>query len=166
MHSVKTDKGEYLAHNVLLAIGRRGSPRKLGVPGEKSAKVAYRLLDPEKYSNKNIIVVGGGDSAVEAAVSLSEQPGNQVHLSYRKEALFRLKEGNGDRFNAAVADKKINPLFSSNIIEIRDQDIRLSFNGKEHQISNDNLFIFAGGVMPAQFLKDAGVKFERKFGEA
>jgi len=96
----RTDKGQevrtsgkvYHAKSVLLAIGRRGTPRKLGVAGEESTKVVYRLTDPEQYYSQNVLVVGGGDSALEAAISIAELPDTVVSLSYRSGTFSRAKE--------------------------------------------------------------------------
>ena len=106
MFKVVTLKGEqYTAHRILLAIGRRGTPRKLNIPGEMKEKVAYRLLEPEEISGKNIIVVGGGDSAVESALLLADQ--NHVILSYRNEVFNRIKPLNSMALNKAVAEGKL-----------------------------------------------------------
>ncbi|MBD3165409.1 4Fe-4S dicluster domain-containing protein [bacterium] len=163
--TITTDSGIFQARRVLLAIGRRGTPRKLGVEGEKSSKVAYRLIDPERFQGLRILVVGGGDSAVEAAASLSEQPGNTVHLSYRKEALFRIKQGNRDRFEGAVQQGRITPLFNSNVTRIEDDKVQLEQNGEAIELSNDHVFVMIGGELPIQFLQNAGIEFTRKFGE-
>ena len=160
-----SSKGEYISQKILLAIGRRGSPRKLEVPGEKSGKVSYRLLDPEKFSKMNILVVGGGDSAIEAAVALSEQKGNKVHLSYRKEAFFRLKEGNAQRIEEAIENKKVLPLFNSQVKQIEKDKVIIEQSGQEITINNDYVFVFIGGELPAELLNRAGIVFTRKFGE-
>jgi len=165
--TLTTAKGEtFEAKRVLLAIGRRGSPRKLGVPGEKSAKVAYRLLDPEKYHDMNILVVGGGDSAVEAAVALSEVKGNTVHLSYRRDRIFRIKEGNKERLDKAAESGKIQLLLPSEVKEILEDAVILDREGETITLPNDQVFIFAGGELPTAFLERAGVTFTKKFGEA
>ncbi len=85
LFTVKTNRAEYIARYVVLAMGRRGNPRKLGVPGEAQAKVMYQLIDAQSYTNAHILVVGGGDSAVEAAIGLARQKGNKVSISYRRE---------------------------------------------------------------------------------
>ena len=163
---VTGSSNEYRAKRVLLSIGRRGSPRKLGVPGETSSRVSYLLLDPEKYKNMNILVVGGGDSAVEAAVSLSEQPGNTVHLSYRRDSIFRIKEGNKERLEKAVNAGSVKTIYSSNVVRIDDDQVVLEKEGEEIVLPNDQVFIFAGGEMPTEFLNRVGIEFTRKFGEA
>lgn len=162
---VTTLKQSYEASRILLSIGRRGSPRKIGCPGEKSAKVTYRLLEPEKYHHQKILVVGGGDSAVEAAVALSEQPGNTVHLSYRGEGLFRIKEGNQQRFLKAVTNGQVNVLFNSNVTRIDPDKILLEQQGHTLELLNDQVFVFIGGELPTEFLKKAGIEFTRKHGE-
>ena len=147
------------------SIGRSGSPRKLNVEGEKSGKVAYRLIDARSFTQKNILVVGGGDSAVEAAVSLAEQEGNIVHLSYRREGLFRIKEGNRANFKKAVDSGIISPLFSSEVRKIESETVTLEQDGKLIQIPNDQVFVMIGGELPTEFLKTIGIEFKRKFGE-
>ena len=161
---VKTVKGEeFLAHNVLIAIGRRGSPRKLGVPGEMSQKVAYRLLEPERISGKKIMVVGGGDSAVESAMLVMED--NEVILSYRKDKFARIKPKNREKILAAIKQGKIKAMFNSNVVEIKDQSVLIKTNDEApEEIENDLIYIFAGGVLPTKFLQDVGIEVKRRFG--
>jgi thioredoxin reductase len=162
---VRTLKGEdFQTKNVLLAIGRRGSPRKLGVPGETLEKVTYKLVEPEHIQNKQIIVVGGGDSAVEAALSLSEQ--NKVVLSYRSEAFSRLKPKNREKLDAAVQQNLLTILLKSNVTKIDvDRVFLTTASGQEPvALDNDLVFIFAGGELPTQFLEKTGVKITKRFG--
>lgn len=163
---VTTIKGEqYTSARVLLTIGRRGTPRKLNVPGELKEKVAYRLLEPEEISGKHIIVVGGGDSAVESALLLAEQ--NHVILSYRNEVFNRIKPLNSIALNKAVADGKLEVRLKSNLVSINDGSITLSVseNDENLELQNDLVYIFAGGELPTQFLEKAGIKITKKFGE-
>ncbi len=164
---ILTKQGEsYSTKKVLLAIGRRGSPRKLNIPGEESAKVAYRLLEPELISEKKAVVVGGGDSAIESALLLAEQ--NQVTLSYRKDAFSRLKPKNKQKLDEAVAAGKFEVLLNSNVISIENKVVTIEVAGQEAplQLENDLVYIFAGGELPTQFLKNAGIEITRKYGEA
>lgn len=163
--AVATSKQQYQAKRVLLAIGRRGTPRKLGVPGEQSSKVAYKLMEPEQYQHKKILVIGGGDSAVEAALALSEQPGNEVTLSYRKEVFSRIKEGNRSRIEQAITQGQVRALFSSTVHEIRQDSVILNYKNEHIRLANDFVFIFIGGELPTAFLKKLGIKIEKKFGE-
>ncbi|MDH3974442.1 MAG: NAD(P)-binding domain-containing protein [Deltaproteobacteria bacterium] len=165
-YTIKTSKGEYRAKKVILAIGRRGTPRKLGVPGEALPKVAYRLLDPEQHQDEDILVVGGGDSAVEAAMALAGQGANRVILSYRKEAFGRIKAGNKTRLDSAIAKEALKVIFNSNVKEIREKDVKISEGEKTGFIKNDYVYIFAGGELPNEFLKSIGIKIEKKFGTA
>ena len=161
-----TSKNErYTASRVLLAIGRRGTPRKLNVPGEMKEKVAYRLLEPEGILGKHVLVVGGGDSAVESALLLAEN--NHVTLSYRNEVFNRIKPLNSMSLNKAVADGKLELLLGSNIISIEEGSVKISVGtaGDIRQIDNDLVYIFAGGELPTEFLEKAGIKITRKFGE-
>jgi thioredoxin reductase (NADPH) len=166
-HKVVTLSGEeYVTKHVLLAIGRRGTPRKLNIPGEGMEKVAYRLLEPENISNENIVVVGGGDSAVEAAMLLAEE--NNVTLSYRKEGFQRIKPKNGERIREAMNQGKIDVKFNSNVEMINWEEVVISIGNGADKISmkNDRIYIFAGGELPTQFLDKIGIQITKKFGEA
>jgi len=157
---------QYTAKNILLSIGRRGTPRKLNVQGEGLEKVAYRLLEPENISGKDIIVVGGGDSAIESALLLAEN--NKVTLSYRNDAFSRIKPMNSQRINEAIANSSIDVRLNSNLLSIDKDDITLSV-GKDVEnikLKNDLVYIFAGGELPTQFLEKIGIKITKKFGEA
>ncbi len=163
--NVMTMRGEtFKTKNVLLAIGRRGSPRKLGVPGEALEKVAYRLLEPENIFEKRVVVVGGGDSAIEAALSLSEQ--NRVILSYRSEAFSRLKPKNREKLDAAILEGKIDVKLKSNVLKIEEEKVVLSTENAAEPVAleNDLVYIFAGGELPTQFLQKAGVEISKRFG--
>lgn len=165
---VTTDKGEYTSFSVILAIGRRGSPRKLGVVGENKKKVFYRLLEPEHIDNQKILVVGGGDSAIESAILLAHG-NNTVHLSYRADAFSRIKPKNLENINSYSQSGKLQLLLSTNVVEIRDESVVLNRGGNAEdlfEIENDLVYIFAGGELPVKFLEKAGVRITKKFGEA
>jgi thioredoxin reductase/Pyruvate/2-oxoacid:ferredoxin oxidoreductase delta subunit len=163
---VKTTKDSYKARAVLLAIGRRGTPRTLGVPGEEKTKVVYRLIDPGQYLNKHVLVVGGGDSALEAAVSIAEEAGTTVTLSYRSEAFSRAKEKNRIKVDNAQKEGKLNVMMSSNVKEITDEKVVIVANDEECCIDNDAIIVCAGGILPTPFLKSIGIEVETKFGTA
>ncbi len=154
---ITTLKGDtYMAHRVLLAIGRRGTPRKLGVAGEHLEKVAYKLLEPELIKGKNIIVVGGGDSAIENALLLADT--NNVVLSYRSETFSRLKPLNAQKIQQASEESRVKVMFETQIKEIGETHVRLTLkNSNEVQLDNDLVYIFAGGELPTQFLQKAGM---------
>lgn len=163
---VRTTKQEYDARHVVLAIGRRGIPRKLGIPGEGLPKVSYSLLEPEAYQGDKIVVVGGGDSAVEAAIALADQPGNVVHISYRQEKFSRIKAGNQKRIEEAIRTGKVTPLWQTNLTEITSTEVAYTdAGGVTHRLPNSQVFIFAGGELPTPFLRACGVQIETKFGE-
>ena len=166
-YKIQTLSGEeYLTKHVLLAIGRRGTPRKLNIPGEGMEKVAYRLLEPENINNENIVVVGGGDSAVEAAMLLADN--NKVTLSYRKEGFQRIKPKNGERIKQAMSQGKLDVRFNTNVEMINWDEVVISNgNGKDKiSLKNDRIYIFAGGELPTQFLDKIGIQITKKFGEA
>jgi thioredoxin reductase/ferredoxin len=153
-------RGEVEARFVILALGRRGTPRKLGIPGEELPKVLYRLIDAASYRDRDILVVGGGDSAAEAALGLSAQPGNRVTLSYRREKIVRVKHKNQQALDQAIAAGRIEPLFSSQPLEVAPDRVRLQVDDAgEVEIPNDDVFIFAGGVPPFGLLHELGVEF-------
>jgi thioredoxin reductase len=160
---VETENGENIStQKVLLAIGRRGTPRKLDVPGEEKEKVAYRLLEPELIAEKHILVVGGGDSAIENALLLAEQ--NQVTLSYRSAQFNRLKPKNAERIQDAIDQKLIHMEFSSQVRSINDADVLLENEQGSFTLANDLVYIFAGGELPTQFLQKSGIEITKRFG--
>jgi thioredoxin reductase (NADPH) len=165
-YEVITSKGTYHAANVLLAIGRQGTPRKLEVTGEEQAKVVYRLTDPEQYRNMHVLVVGGGDSALEAAISISEQPGATVTLSYRSEAFGRVKAKNREKLQQAEAAKKLTVLLKSSVKEINLKTVAIELADKKMlEIANNAVIVCAGGVLPTPFLKEIGVMVETHYGK-
>jgi thioredoxin reductase (NADPH) len=165
--SVKANGKEYTTTNVVLAVGRRGSPRKLGVPGEDLSKISYQLIDAKAYHHKQLLVVGGGDSAVEAAIGLATQSSNVVTISYRRESFVRLKEKNEQRLEELIRSKKINVLFNSNVTGIKPQSVVIAgADGKTTEMPNDFVFIFAGGEAPTELLKKIGVRMREGQGEA
>jgi len=157
--TVTTPNNQYRSRAVILALGRNGTPRKLGVKGEELPKVMYRLIEADHYINKKILVVGGGDSAVEAAMGLAHQQGNQVTLSYRKESFVRLKERNAQRIADCIRNGKLKVLFNSNPVEFKPDAVTLDVSGSLQEIANDFVWIFAGGDPPTDFLKKIGVEF-------
>ncbi len=159
---VQTTSGQYRARNVVLALGRRGTPRKLGVPGEDLSKVMYKLIDAETYRNKDLLVIGGGDSAVEAAIALSRQPGNKVTLSYRKPKLFRIKKKNEERLQPLLAEGRVRFLGNSQLTEISADSVELTVAGERQVVKNAYVFVFAGGVPPFGLLKEIGVAFGKE----
>ena len=164
--SVSTTRSSYRSRRVVLAIGRRGVPRKLGVPGEELSKVVYSLREPEAFRGDRLLVVGGGDSAVEAALALAEQPGNDVKLSYRGDRFSRIKPGNLQRVEEALRQRRLEVLWSTRLLEIAPDSV--VFEGPQEnivQIPNDYLFVFIGGELPTPFLRASGVEIETKFGQ-
>ena len=163
---LQTSRGQHVTRAVLLAIGRRGTPRKLGVPGEELPKVMYRLIDPEQFKGKHVLVVGGGDSALEAAASLAEQPGTRVTLSYRSEAFGRARPKNRQRVDDAAAAKILEVLLKSTVSRIRPDAVELSFGGQTLVRRNDAVIVCAGGILPTEFLRGIGIGIETKYGTA
>lgn len=157
--TVTTSKRQYRAAAVVLALGRTGTPRKLGVKGEELPKVMYRLIEADHYINKKILVVGGGDSAVEAAMGLADQKGNEVTLSYRGEQFSRIKQRNAQRLAERARGGKLKVALSSNVNEIREGSILLEVKGEMRELVNDYVWVFAGGTPPYDFLRKIGVQF-------
>ena len=163
---VRTTRGEHRAASVLLAIGRRGTPRKLDVPGEELPKVVYRLVDPEQYKGQDVLVVGGGDSALEAAASIAENGGRQVTLSYRGDAFSRAKPRNRERVAAAARSGRLQVLLESQVRRIGPASVVLAFQGRDLDLANDAVIVSVGGILPAEFLQKVGVQVETKYGTA
>ncbi|MFZ2987167.1 NAD(P)-binding domain-containing protein [Ideonella sp.] len=164
---VHSRERQWLARSVLLAIGRRGTPRTLDVPGEALAKVTYRLVDPQQYQGQQVLVVGGGDSALEAAIALAETPGTEVTLSYRSAAFSRVKAKNRERLAALQSTGRIDVQLCSQIERIEAQSVSLkTADGSRRTLPNDTVIVCAGGVLPTPLLKDIGIRFETKHGTA
>jgi thioredoxin reductase len=161
---VRTQAGTYEARHVCLALGRRGTPRKLGVPGEELPKVAYSLLDASSYQGRRVLVVGGGDGAVETALGLAEQPGNEVLIAYRGEGFFRIRQRSAERLERYLAAGKLRVLFSSRVVAIGAEHVELAYATPEGEVTtripNDDVFVMAGGVAPFELLGRSGVSFD------
>jgi len=161
---VRTNKGSYATTNILLAIGRRGTPRKLGATGEEQPKVVYRLIEPEQYKNKHVLVVGGGDSALEAALDISNEPGTHVILSYRGKAFDRVKPKNRTRLAEAIEQKRIEQLLESTVKEIGANIVTLKRGEEILERTNDAVIVCAGGELPTPMLKKMGIQVNTRFG--
>lgn len=160
---VKTDRAEYSTRAVLLAIGRRGTPRKLGVPGEELPKVVYRLIDPEQYRGQRVLVVGGGDSAIEAAVAIAAEEGSSVTLSYRGKAFGRIKQKNRERLAEAEENGSLRVMLGSTVSRIEAASVVLECKNTV-DLANDAVIVCAGGILPTPMLKEMGIRVETKFG--
>ena len=157
--TVVTSSSAYKARAVILALGRTGTPRKMGVTGEELPKVMYRLIEADHYVNKKILVVGGGDSAVEAAMGLANQVGNKVTLSYRQDRFSRIKERNSKRIEECISKGKLTVLYKSMPTEVKEESVVMDVDGVQQEIPNDYVWVFAGGTPPNDFLKKIGVGF-------
>ena len=160
------EQGILKTRTVLLAIGRQGTPRKLEVEGEELGKVVYRLVDAEQYRGKKVLVVGGGDSALEAAYSISQEPGATVTLSYRGNALTRAKKKNRQNIETAAKEGKLQIYLNSRVIKIEPESVLLEHNDSQIALENDAVIVCIGGVLPTGFLQQIGIKYETKFGTA
>jgi thioredoxin reductase/NAD-dependent dihydropyrimidine dehydrogenase PreA subunit len=164
---VRTAAGEYRANSVLLAIGRRGTPRKLGVAGEDLPKVTYRLIEPEQYMGQHVLVVGGGDSALEAAASIAETCATgAVTLSYRGDAFSRAKPKNRERVDAARRGGRLEVMLNSQVEAIEPGAVALKADGVIRKMKNDSVIVSAGGILPSDFLRSVGIEVETKYGTA
>ncbi len=162
--TVSTNKGTFDTRAVLLCIGRRGTPRKLGVPGEEMDKVVYRVVDPAQYLNKHVLVVGGGDSALEAATTIAAQPGATVTLSYRSAAFSRAKPKNRQRVEEMESAGALRVLFNSNVREIHERSVDIAVGDNIESFPNDAVVVSAGGILPSAFLRTVGIHVETKWG--
>jgi len=164
--NVVTSGATYPCRAVLLTIGRRGTPRQLGVPGEEQSKVVYRLIDAAEYRGKHVLVVGGGDSALEAAHTIAEEQGTTVTISYRSDAFSRAKPANREKVEKLAAAGRLKVLLGSNVREIRSDAVVIEYKGKLGQLPNQAVIVCAGGILPTGFLKSIGIEVETKFGTA
>jgi len=163
---LQTSAGSFTSKKVILAMGVRGSPRKLNVPGEELAKVTYNLVEPEQYQEKSIVVIGGGNAGVEAAQMLCKSNWkNKVHLLVRSQSFDRCNEENIHKIKKLESMGAVNIWFQSTVKEIHPDKILIQKGNELSELKNDFVFIFAGAEMPQQFLMSLGIKIEKKFGE-
>jgi len=165
-YRITTTRGTIDCSAVLLAIGRRGTPRKLGVPGEELPKVVYRLIEAEQYRGQRVLVVGGGDSAVEAALACGQEPGARVTLAYRGDAFNRIKARNRERLDAARAARQVDVRLNTDVVRILPDQVELTAQGQESSVGNDAVIVQAGGELPTRLLRELGVTVETKYGTA
>ena len=163
---VRTGQGSYRTRSVLLTMGRRGTPRKLEVPGEESPKVVYRLIDPNQYDGQAVLVVGGGDSALEAALAVAERPGTEVTLSYRSASFSRVKQKNRLALGEAQRSGRVRVELESSVIEIEPERVRLNTATGPATLANQAVIVCAGGLLPTPLLQKIGIQFETKHGTA
>ncbi len=155
---VQTSKGRYQAHTVIVCVGTRGTPRKLGVEGEASPRVQYVLTDPEAFAGQDVLVVGGGDSAVEAAMSLADVPKTKVTISYRQESFGRIKTGNQTRIKEYADQGRLEVIFQSSVLALDAGTVTLKTAAGKRRLKNDVAFAMLGAEPPTRFLKDMGVE--------
>jgi thioredoxin reductase (NADPH) len=167
---LETSRNSYRVSAVLLALGRRGSPRKLGVPGEDREKVVYSMIDPSDYAGAHVLVVGGGDSALEAAHTIAEEEGATVTLSYRSDAFARAKRKNRDKVERLAAEGRLNVMLTSQVTEVGEGSVTLTCKEGQGQvdvqIENEAVIVCVGGILPTGFLKQIGIEVETKYGTA
>ena len=155
---LRTSRGQLCAERVVLAVGTRGKPRRLGVPGEHLPHVAPLLTDPARHRGQRVLVVGGGDSAVEAAISLAEA-GARPLLSYRGRALSRCKAKNRQRLEGLVRLGAVDVRFSTTVTELCIEHAMLSTAGTQERVWCDAVLVCIGGDAPVKWLSAAGVQF-------
>jgi thioredoxin reductase len=163
---VRSTRATYRTRAVLLTIGRRGTPRKLDVPGEDQTKVVYRMIDPAQYRGQHVLVVGGGDSALEAACAIADEAGTIVTLSHRSVSFNRAKPKNRQRVEEARKSGRLNVALSSSVAKIGVKDVEIRRGDEKFTIENDAVIICAGGILPTRFLESVGIEVEAKYGTA
>lgn len=159
---VVTPKGDYRARYVVLAMGKRGTPRKLDVEGEDLPKVSYKLIEADSYEGKGVLVVGGGDSAIEAALALSRSGKNMVTLCHRGDAFQRARERNRKFLDDARRENRVQVLMETVVERIGSQEVALRNRGSAVTLPNDFVFVLVGGQSPEEFLRKIGVEIVEK----
>jgi len=159
---VETSERVFRARRVVLAMGRRGNPRRLGVPGEELGKVIYDVADMESFAGQRMLVVGGGDSALESAIGLARQPGTTVTLSYRGENFSRAKDRNRTHLEEAVHCGALRVMLNSEVREIGDDEVVVETMGQHEVIPNDIVVVRIGGEPPYTFLEKIGIRIVKK----
>lgn len=165
---VSSTGGVFKTANVLLALGRRGSPRKLDVPGEERSKVVYRVIEPEVFQGQHVLVVGGGNAAVESAFALVDGGAcASVTISYRKNSFARCRQPNRKRIEAEIAAGRLTALTGTQVEEIlEDRVTLLAASGEHSTVRNDAVVVQIGGTAPTALLQDVGIEIVTKYGEA
>ncbi len=158
---VRSANETYRARRIVIAVGQRGNPRKLGVPGEEREGVYHRLYGPRQYEGETIVVVGGGNSAIEAALTLAER--NKVTLSYRGDAFKRVFKDNERKLDAAVEAGAIEVVFESNVTSFGDGIYELERNGSVETRDYDHAFVLIGAELPVKFLRAIGIRLENEW---
>jgi thioredoxin reductase (NADPH) len=161
---VETHKERYLTRTVLLATGRRGAPRKLDVPGEDLPKVAYSLTDATQYQGKDVLVVGGGNSAVEAATELSQQSDVNVTLIHRGQSFERVNQQNRKWLEEADVKQRLKITLKASVTMIYADRVEIDVDGQRHELKNDVVIVCVGGLMPMALLGQIGVEVATKYG--
>ncbi len=160
-----TSAGPIRAAAVVLAMGRRGTPRRLGVPGEHRGNVHYRLLEPEPFAGRHTLVVGGGNAAAECALALADSGAcASVALSYRRAALARLRGEVRTRVDRAAAEGRLNLLLGTEVTSIGDDHVELRGAAGPVRLPADDVFVQIGGTPPAELLAACGVRTVEKRG--
>jgi len=155
------------AANVVLALGRRGAPKELGVPGEQLPKVVYRVIEPEVFADKRVLVVGGGNAAADCVIALAEQGRcRALGLSYRKHELARVRSSVRARLEQLVAQAKVRLLLGTEVAAISEHHVMLRTERGVEQLDNDHVVIQIGGTAPSQLLHSIGIELVEKRGEA
>lgn len=163
--TVFTTKGTLKAKKVVLAIGRRGSPRKMGCPGEELEKVTYRLIDAQQYEGARVLVVGGGDAALEAAIQIAEESDAEVALSYRQPEFGKAREANKRRFKELTEQGRVFAFMASTVKQVKGDSVTLDKGGKLIDLPNDFIIACLGGEVPTEFLTKQGVDMRKFHGE-
>ncbi|MCB9647973.1 MAG: NAD(P)-binding domain-containing protein [Deltaproteobacteria bacterium] len=162
---VTTKRGRYRGLRVVIATGTRGDPRKLGKPGDDLPKVLYRLADPDEYDGKDCMVVGGGDSALEAAIALAEAHGgsNRVSIVYRQGTFSRAKTGNQQKVEALVGAGRLTLMMESNPAEVTERSVVVERKDRSKvEVPNDVLFCMLGANPPTKWLEKLGIEIVQK----
>lgn len=163
---VRSTSGRRAAANIVLALGRRGAPKKLEVPGEEQAHVHYRLLEPREFRGKHVLVVGGGNSAVESALLLASDGGcASVTLSYRRDVLARLRKENKALIDRAIAEGRVTAIMPSEVRAIESGSVTLEYGGRQQKHKADAVIIQIGGTSPTDLLATFGIQSVTKYGE-
>ena len=159
---VTTLKGVYRTKSVVLALGKRGTPRRLGIPGEELSKVTYRLIEADTYEDRDILVVGGGNSAVEAALALSKACRNRVTVSYRGTVFHRARERNRKMLDEAEQQGRVKIIRASQVRRILPHCVQIESGDKALELPNHYVFILIGGESPEAFLQRVGIQIVEK----